>query len=184
MMHRLDICSRQEFRSWLCQHHLDEAECWVRCSRSKEPSADVVPYLDCVEEALCFGWIDSTVTHFDGVLYQRFTPRQKHSFWSALNVARCHRLEELGLMTEAGRAVLPSDYCVTIDDDIREALQRDPVVWRNFCAFPQLYRDIRICNLQRLRSNPANFSKMLQNLIEKTRQNKLYGSWNDGGRLL
>lgn len=184
MKYKLDIQSRQEFRAWLQQHHREQSECGVRCSRSKVHPPEVPSYLDCVEEALCFGWIDSTVSHIDGVLYQRFTPRQKGSFWSALNVARCRRLESLGLMTEAGLAVLPPHYSVTIDKDVLEALQRDPEVWRNFCSFPQLYRDIRICNLQRSRSNPVNFAKMLENLIEKTRQNKLYGAWNDDGRLL
>ena len=62
-------------------------------------------YLDAVEEALCFGWIDSTVKTIDGVTLQRFGKRVKNSQWTELNKERCRRLEALGLMTDSGRAV-------------------------------------------------------------------------------
>jgi uncharacterized protein YdeI (YjbR/CyaY-like superfamily) len=70
---------------------------------------DTLPYLDIVEEALCFGWIDSTLKRLpDGRLAQRLSPRRKGSNWTELNRARCKELEERGLMTDAGRAALNS----------------------------------------------------------------------------
>ena len=66
-------------------------------------------YNDAVEEALCFGWIDSTLKKLpDGRLAQRLSPRRKGSHWTELNRARCKELEERGLMTDAGRAALNS----------------------------------------------------------------------------
>ena len=57
---------------------------------------------------MCFGWIDSTTKKMDnGVTAQRLAPRRKGSLWSELNKERCRRMERLGLMTDAGRAILP-----------------------------------------------------------------------------
>ena len=77
--------------------------------RSKCPpcSAACLPYIDVVEEALCFGWIDSTLKRLpDGRLAQRLSPRRKRSHWTELNKQRCAALEARGLMTEAGRRAL------------------------------------------------------------------------------
>ena len=60
-----------------------------------------------VEEALCFGWIDSTLKRMeDGRLIQRLSPRRPKSHWTQLNIDRCKSLEERGLMTDAGRKAL------------------------------------------------------------------------------
>ena len=76
-------------------------------------------------------------------------------------------MERLGLMTDAGRAVLPdmSPNGFIIDKDILHRLQSDPVVWNNFCQFPEL------------------FESRLNKFIENTRKGLLYGEWNDNGRL-
>ena len=76
-------------------------------SRSKTPPPGVLPYIDVVEEALCFGWIDSTLKKLpDGRLAQRLSPRRKNSHWTKLNIDRCMDLEDRGLMTPAGRRAL------------------------------------------------------------------------------
>ncbi len=105
--------SRQDFREWLTNNAAIEKEVWVLCSRSKTPlyidGYEVVRYIDVVEEALCFGWIDSTVRknpEGPGCL-QRFSPRRKHSHWTELNIERCHQLIKRGLMTPAGLNILP-----------------------------------------------------------------------------
>jgi uncharacterized protein YdeI (YjbR/CyaY-like superfamily) len=73
-------------------------------SRSKTPPPGILPYIDVVEEALCFGWIDSTLKKLpDGRLAQRLSPRRKNSHWTKLNMDRCMDLEDRGLMTPAGR---------------------------------------------------------------------------------
>ena len=90
-------------------------------------------YLDAVEEALCFGWIDSTNKVIDGVRMQRFTPRKKNSLWTELNKERVRRLEQLGMMTDAGRAVLPpmGVRSFRIDPDVETSLKQARV-WSKF----------------------------------------------------
>ena len=78
-------------------------------SRSKTPPLGLLLYIDVVEEALCFGWIDSTLKKLpDGRLAQRLSPRRKNSHWTKLNMDRCMDLEDRGLMTPAGRHALIS----------------------------------------------------------------------------
>lgn len=103
----LTITDREQLRDWLQQNHLTEKSCWVACNRSKTPKPDTLPYIDIVEEALCFGWIDSTVKKLpDGRLAQRLSPRRKNSNWTELNKERYRLLEERGLMTDSGREAL------------------------------------------------------------------------------
>ena len=105
--------------------------------------------------------------------------------WSELNKERCRRLERSGLMTDAGRVVLPdmSPNGFTIDKDILRRLQSDPTVWNNFCQFPDLYRRIRIDTIQIMKNQPEIFESRLNKFIENTRKGLLYGEWNDNGRL-
>ena len=103
----LEYSERRQLRSWLEEHHSSASHCWVTCNRKKTPRQDSIPYLDVVEEALCFGWIDSTYKVMpDGRLAQRLSPRRKKSHWTQLNRQRCEDLERRGLMTEAGREAL------------------------------------------------------------------------------
>lgn len=100
----LEYSDRSKLRAWLQENHSKEKECWVVISRSKTPPQGILPYLDAVEEALCFGWIDSTLKKLpDGRLAQRLSPRRKNSHWTKLNMDRCIGLEGRGLMTPAGR---------------------------------------------------------------------------------
>lgn len=102
--------NRAEFRQWLEENHSTCREVWVRISRSKTPPPGVLPYQDSVMEALCFGWIDSTLKKDgEGNLIQRFTPRRKGSHWTELNIRRCRELEQLGLMTQAGLDAMPDN---------------------------------------------------------------------------
>lgn len=100
----LEYSDRSQLRAWLQENHSKEKACWVVMSRSKTPPAGVLPYIDVVEEALCFGWIDSTLKKLpDRRLAQRLSPRRKNSHWTKLNMDRCIDLEDRGLMTPAGR---------------------------------------------------------------------------------
>ena len=103
----LPFTNRSEFRQWLSEHAVKEQECWVNVAR-KRPDGIAFTYLDAVEEALCFGWIDSIYKTVDGVNLQRFSPRKKNSPWTELNKERARRLIKLGLMTKEGKKCLPS----------------------------------------------------------------------------
>ena len=101
----LHLGSRSELRQWLKENHNNEKCCWVVTYRSKcPPEWPAIPYIEVVEEALCFGWIDSILKRLpDGRLAQRLSPRRDKSHWTQLNMDRCVDLEDRGLMTEAGR---------------------------------------------------------------------------------
>ena len=105
----LEFTQRQQLRDWLQGNHASAKECWVVMSRAKNPMG-VLPYIDVVEEALCFSWIDSTLKRLpDGRLAQRLSPRRKKSHWTELNKERCRRLIQEGKMTDAGLNVIPKD---------------------------------------------------------------------------
>lgn len=183
----LNVKSRDELREWLMQNHDKEPECWVVVKRGRPVDDGTFWYIDAVEEAMCFGWIDSTTKKLaDGVTAQRLCPRKRRSNWSELNKERCRRMERLGLMTDAGRAVLPdmADKGFVIDDDVMKELKSDPVVWQNFCRLPELYKRVRIDTIQIKKRQPELFRKRLDKFIENTRNGIMYGEWNDNGRLL
>jgi len=99
-----EFSDRAELRQWLEENHSTTPHCWVATTRGKEPRRGAIPYLEVVEECLCFGWIDSTVKRLDeGRQAQRISPRKKGSTWTILNTRRFADLEERGLVTEAGR---------------------------------------------------------------------------------
>lgn len=169
----LVVNDRSEWREWLAKNHATATEIWLIYVRGSG-----IPYLHVVEEALCFGWIDGIAKKFDAErTAQRFTPRRPKSNWTELNKERARRLIASGLMTDAGRAVLPdlSLAPLQIAPDILSALQAEPVIWENFQAFPDLYQRIRIRYLEDARSEPELFQKRLDNFLKKTRQNKLIG---------
>ncbi|WP_298073697.1 YdeI/OmpD-associated family protein [uncultured Bacteroides sp.] len=182
----LQVKSRTELREWLMQNHKKETECWVVVKRGRPTDDEIFWYIDAVEEALCFGWIDSTTKKIsENITAQRLSPRTPRSNWSELNKERCRRMERLGLMTDAGKAVLPdmSPQSFSIDKDILQKLKSDPIVWYNFCQFPDLYKRVRIDTIQITRCQPKLFESRLNKFIENTRKGLLYGEWNDNGRL-
>ena len=185
MKNILDIRNRNEFREWLTDNGATEKECWIAVRRGKTPPENALWYLDAVEEALCFGWIDSNLKNVDGISYQRFSRRQKRSVWTELNKARCRRLEKLGLMTDKGREVCPDlNAEFNIDSDILERLTSHPQAYQNFMSFPDLYRRVRIDNIQRIRAGKELFESRLTKLIEASERCEMIGDWNDCGRLL
>ncbi len=180
----LDITSRTEFRGWLEQHSRTEKECYVCATRGRPKDDDRLWYIDAVEEALCFGWIDSTIRTIDGRRMQRFSPRRKNGNWTELNKERVRRLERLGLMTDAGRAVLPPMDDPVTDEEIESAL-KDAGVWCTFTTFHPLYQRVRISNLCSCRDRDrTSYEKALRHLIEETAEGRMFGDWNDHGRLL
>ncbi|MCC5894098.1 MAG: YdeI/OmpD-associated family protein [Alkalibacterium sp.] len=181
----LDINSREDLRAWFEENAKTERFCWVIASRSEQPGT--LYYLDVVEEALCFGWIDGIQKKLpSGEPAQRLSPRRKNSNWTELNKERVRRLEKLGLMKDSGRKVLPdmSPDSFRIDPAIEKRLKADDVVYQNFLELPELYKCIRLDNIQGNENQPDLYNRRLEKFISHTRDNKLYGQWNDNGRLI
>ena len=118
--------TRAELRQWLKENHNIEKCCWVVTYRSKcPPEWPAIPYIEVVEEALCFGWIDSTLKLLpDGQLAQRLSPRRAKSHWTQLNMDRCVDLEDRGLMTEAGKRAFEQAFEYEIIPPDSEISQR------------------------------------------------------------
>ena len=126
----LHLSSRSELRQWLEENHNEEKCCWVVTYRSKcPPEWPAIPYIEVAEEALCFGWIDSTLKRLpDGRLAQRLSPRRAKSHWTQLNMDRCVDLEDRGLMTEAGRQAFEKAFeyeIVSQDSEISKRMQEE-----------------------------------------------------------
>ncbi len=186
MKNVLSAASRAEFRAWLEENHDTQAECWLEVKRGRPADDGCFYYLDAVEEALCFGWIDSTSVPAGEGRLQRFSPRRKSSPWTELNKERVRRLEKLGLMTPAGRAVLPpmGARSFKMDEDIASALKKARC-YAIFRAFPPLYQRVRAYNAAFFKKrDPAQYEKALAHLIEETKKGRMFGEWNDYGRLL
>lgn len=181
----LRVTTRLALRDWFEENSKTEKFCWVIVSITEQ--SEVIQYLDAVEEALCFGWIDGIKKKIsDTELAQRLSPRKKKSNWTELNKERVRRLYQLGLMKEEGLRVLPDmrPESFTIDADIETRLKEDEQLYQNFINFPDLYQRIRIDTIQSYKNEPNIFNKRLNKFIENTRENKMYGQWNDNGRLI
>ena len=144
----LYVADREQWRAWLAEHHDKEKEIWLIYYKkgSGEPR---IPYNDAVEEALCYGWIDSIVKGIDDKKYtQRFTPRKPKSNLSAMNRERVRRLLDQDKMTAAGLAAIEHVFDAdeqptepTIAPDIAQALQQDRETWRNFRGISRLLQE-------------------------------------------
>ena len=105
----LYVTDRDGFRKWLIENHQKKKEIWLVQYKkaAKKPS---IKYVEAVEEALCFGWIDNIEKSIDAERYAlRFSPRRQKSNWTNTNKDRARKMIAEGRMTPAGRATLPAD---------------------------------------------------------------------------
>lgn len=95
---------RAAWRAWLTENQASAPGVWLTLHK-KGGTVTALTYVDAVEEALCFGWIDGQARSRDAhSSFQRMTPRRSRSAWSKVNVERAERLEREGAMTTSGRA--------------------------------------------------------------------------------
>ena len=182
----LYVTNRTQWRSWLAKHHQSAKEIWLIYYK-KQSGKSRIPYDDAVEEALCYGWIDSTTKAIDEECYaQRFSPRRKNSFLSELNKERVRRLIKRNKMTRFGMAIIRHHFekqsgvqtlkKFVFPKDILRAIQAQPEAWKNFKKFPQHYQHIRIGWIDASRNRPEAFKQRLRYFIKMTAQNKKFGS--------
>jgi len=168
---------RHSWRRWLTENSRTATEVWLVYYR-KHTGVPRIPYSDAVEEALCFGWIDSITKTLDEDRYsQRFTPRKAGSRYSQTNRERLRRLIEQGEVmpeVEAQVAKMLAEPFV-VPADIEAALRDNARAWENFSRYPGPYRRIRIAYVDSARKRPAEFDKRMQNLIRKSEQDKQFG---------
>jgi hypothetical protein len=175
---------RPAWRQWLEANHALQREIWLVTNTPADRAA--LSYLDAVEEALCFGWVDGLAKRLSPTeSAQRFTPRRAKSHWTELNKQRVRRLIRLGLMTPMGLDRLPDlSAPFVVAADIEAALRAASPAWANLQACPALYVRVRVGYVEEMRGRPAEFHKRLANLVAKSVMATQFGNWNDKGRLL
>ena len=166
---------REKWREYLEAHFETAKEIWF-VFPTKDAGEPGLSYNDAVEEALCFGWIDSTIKHIDPLhRAQRFTPRRKGSAYSQPNIERLIWLDAQGrIHPKVRESVLPVITAPFVfPEDILDALRADETVWKNYQQFSEPYRRIRVAYIDAARKRPQEFQKRLRNFIEKTRKNQI-----------
>jgi len=153
----LYVTNRIDWRDWLQSNHQLKKEIWLVYYK-KHTGIERIPYDDAVEEALCFGWIDSIVKRVDDETYvQKFSPRKPRSIWSALNKERVGKMIKSGLMTKAGLEKIKeakksgkwdetytSKKVVETPSDLTIALSKNKVASTNFLNFADSYKNMYI----------------------------------------
>jgi uncharacterized protein YdeI (YjbR/CyaY-like superfamily) len=188
----LSFTDRAAWRAWLKRNYRTCERVWLVYYKkgSGKPS---VSYVDAVEEALCFGWIDSTLRSIDKERYcQQFTPRRDVNNWSALNRRRLKKLIDAGLMTKAGLAKVHADVLampvpaerprssktgavkVVVPPDLRAALVKNPIARANFEKFSPSYRRHYVDWIKSAKRNDTRVRRV-SNAVQRLAQNrKLY----------
>ncbi|MBO3095343.1 YdeI/OmpD-associated family protein [Cellulomonas dongxiuzhuiae] len=141
------------WRAWLTEHHARPTGVWLVLHK-KGGDVTTLTYVQAVEEALCFGWIDGQGRRRDEhSSFQRMTPRRPRSAWSAVNVERAERLEREGRMHDAGRAQVAAAQAdgrweaayrgpatIEVPDDLTAALDAVPAARAWFDALTSANR--------------------------------------------
>jgi uncharacterized protein YdeI (YjbR/CyaY-like superfamily) len=176
----LYVTDRKEWRNWLSRNHRKEKEVWLIYYR-KASGKPRIQYNDAVEEALCFGWIDSIQKGIDSERFaQRFSPRKPDSNLSEANKERIRQLIKKKKMRKVGLAavagIFDPEEKEVIAADVLEALKANPAAWKNFWKFPEGYRRVRIGYIEnRRRHGMEMFLKSLRHFIDATAKNKRIG---------
>lgn len=165
------------WRDWLSKNYDKEKEIWLVYPKKSSGRPHIL-YNDAVEEALCFGWIDSTAKRIDENSYaQRFSPRNPKSPYSEANKQRIRKLVREGkvipLVMASIKGILDEEFAVP--PDILEAIKTDKKAWTNFQNYSPEYTRIRIGYIEGARNRPDEFRKRLNNFIKMTAKNKQFG---------
>lgn len=177
--------TRAEWRAWLAKNYATAPDIWLIYFK-KNSGKSSVAYADAVEEALCYGWIDSIAKGRDDESWvQRFSPRRPKSVLSELNKERIRKMIRQKKMRAAGlRSVAhhldgasqKSPTRFVFPKDILDILRKDPLVWKHYRSFPLSYRRIRIGWIDSVRNRPQEFRKRLAFFIKKTKAGTMFGS--------
>lgn len=145
------VQSVEEWRRWLEKHHASEPVVWL-VFQKKHTGAASIAHSDALDEALCFGWVDSLVKRLDDRRYAvKFTPRREDSRWSAVNRKRYAALKAAGRLHPAGIKRPPTDRTydqrpprfkmpATLPPYIQAALKKQPAALHTFEALAPSHR--------------------------------------------
>ena len=173
--------TREKWRKWLEKNHNKKKEIWLVRYKVKT-KIPCISYDDSVEEALCFGWIDSTVKRIDDEKYiQRFTPRNRKSIWSDLNVKRAEKMIKLGKMTEPGLKLFKNmkpeeridERLLKLPEELKKALKKNKKAWENYQKFAPSYKKLYKWFIISAKQE-ATKNKRIKKAVKNAEQNKKY----------
>ena len=180
----LYVTNEKDWRKWLVKNHKKKSEIWLIYYKKASGKLRIL-YNDAVDEALCYGWIDSTVKSIDEERFaQRFTPRRKRSGLSQMNRERIRKLIAQKKMTKAGLKAIahvfnPSRDTVkkpVIPPEVSQALKTKPKAWQNFQRFPDSYQRMRLAYIESQKKHNKQFYRAaIRNLVKMSAQNKRFG---------
>jgi uncharacterized protein YdeI (YjbR/CyaY-like superfamily) len=178
----LYVTNRKDWHSWLQKNHNREKEIWLIYYRKSSGKPRIL-YNHAVEEALCYGWIDSIIKGIDEEKFaQRFSQRKPKSKLSKMNHERIRRLIQQKKMTPMGISAvkhaledISKNPKLIIERDILKALKQDKKTWENFNKFSESYKRIRVGWIESARIRPNTFNQRLRYLLKMTANNKKYG---------
>lgn len=173
----LRVSGRNGWRKWLEKNYNKEKEIWLVFPKISSGKSRI-EYNDAVEEALSFGWIDSTVKKADeNFTVQRFTPRNPKSRYSQANIERLRWLVKEGKVIpsvrDSIRDILNEEF--VIPEDILKEIKSNTQAYENFQNFLPSYQRIRIGFVEGARSRPEEFKKRLNYFIKMSEKNKMFG---------
>ena len=174
---KLYVIKRSDWRAWLKKNHKTEKEIWLIYPK-KATGKPRIEYNDAVEEALCFGWIDSIVKRLDDDhTVQRFSPRKPKAKYSQANIERLQDLVARKKVTKEIADTLGDilNQKFIIPPDILKAIKANKLAWKNFQTFSGSYKRIRIAYIDGARNRPSEFKKRLQHFVEMAEKGKLIG---------
>ena len=177
---------RAAWRRWLARHHDQPAGVWLLI-RKKGSAEDGVVYEEAVEEALCFGWIDSKAKALDDDHYRQWmSPRKPTSVWSLINKGRVERLLAGGQMEASGLeairvakengswAALEASDRLEIPEDLAAALATNTAAQRHFATFPPSAKRIILGRIREAK-RPETRAKRIEETVRLAAENRRAG---------
>ncbi|MCP4761598.1 MAG: hypothetical protein GY870_07440 [archaeon] len=179
----LYLTNRKKWRIWLRKNHKVKKEIWLIYYK-KHTGIARIPYNDAVEEALCYGWIDSTVKRIDDNKFmQKFTPRREKSNWSDHNVKRAKELIKTNQMTKIGlnlynnRSVESKKTALTdpkLDTEMslamKKAFKTNKTALKNFNNFAPGYKRLYI-NWVNSAKRKETIERRIKQVVERSTKN-------------
>ena len=184
-MKKIEVKNRTEWRNWLKNNHFSEKEIWLIYFK-KHTSKPTVTYLESVEEAICFGWIDGIKKRIDDERYtHRFSPRRKSSKWSSLNIDIAKRMIKEERMTTAGlnaynqRKEYDKDFLqsrlsknIKLDPKYEKLIKENETAWINFINLPLSHKQNYILWLNSAKKEVTKLKRIKEaiTLLEKNKK--------------
>jgi uncharacterized protein YdeI (YjbR/CyaY-like superfamily) len=183
----LVLNDRNEWRKWLEKNSIKEKEVWL-IHYKKHTGKLGISLEEAVEEAICFGWIDSKMKSLDDEKYiLRYSPRKKNSPWSKINKERAKKLINQGKMTEEGldkikearrtgkwSAAYSSKRKPTMPSELEEELKKDKTAWENFNNFANSYQTNYVYWVVRAKREETR-KRRIKEVVKRANQNKKPG---------